>query len=186
MKWTAKKKWTTVCLYAVTAMGTAINSAIFASATNVVATEFSVSTVVASLATSMTLFGFAFGPLLWGPLSELYGRKWVVLGPYFISACFSFGCGASKDIQAILVTRFFQGIFSGSVITNTGGVLGDIFAVKERGRALIVYSLCVVGGPLIAPVIGSAIVTSYLGWRWIMYIVGIIQVRMQLHANVDA
>lgn len=132
---------------------------------------------MASLATSLTLVGFAFGPLFWGPLSEVFGRKWVVLGPYFISACFAFGCGASANFQTILITRFFQGIFSGSVITNTGGLLGDIYAPKERGLALIIYTLCVVGGPLLSPLVGSAIVSSYLRWRWIMYIVGIVQVR---------
>ena len=158
------------------ATGASFNSAIFSSASAQVATEFDVSTVVTSLATTMILLGFALGPLIWGPLSEIYGRKQVVLLPYFVCACFVFGCGASKDMQTICITRFFQGVFSSAVITNTSGVLGDIYTPKERGTALVIYSLSVIGGPLLAPIVGSAIVTSYLGWRWTMYLVGILQV----------
>lgn len=57
-----------------------------------------------------------------------------------------------------------------------GGMLGDIYIPKERGGALAIFSLCVVGGPLTAPIVGSAIVASYLRWRWTMFIVGIMQV----------
>ena len=178
--WPARKKLATVLLYGLTATGASFNSAIFSSASTQVAAAFNVSTIVTSLATTMILLGFALGPLIWGPLSELYGRKWVVLLPYFLSACFAFGCGASADIQTIAVTRFFQGVFSSAVITNTGGVLSDIYAPKERGTALIIYALSVVGGPLLAPIVGSAIVTSYLGWRWTMYLVGILKVSIRV------
>ena len=175
MNWSSRKKMTTIIIYGLTASGASFNSALFSSASTQVATAYHVSTVVTSLATTMILLGFAFGPLVWGPLSELYGRKYVVLLPYLISACFAFGCGAAADIQTILITRFFQGFFSSSVITNTGGVLGDIYPPKDRGTALVIYSLSVVGGPLLSPIVGSAIVTSRLGWRWTGYIVGISQ-----------
>lgn len=186
MNWPAPKKMTTVILYGLTATGASFNSAIFSSASTQVASAYHVSTTITSLATTMILLGFALGPLLWGPLSEVYGRKWVVLLPYFISACFAFGCGASANIQTIMITRFVQGIFSGSVITNTGGVLSDMYAPKQRGTALIIYSLSVVGGPLLSPIVGSAIVTSYLRWRWTMYIVGIFQVNGCLQARCNA
>jgi len=185
LNWPARKKMATVMLYGLIATGSSFNSAVFSSASIQVASTFNVSTIVTSLATSMILLGFALGPLLWGPLSELYGRKWVILLPYFVSACFAFGCGASGYIQTVLITRFFQGVFSSSVITNTSGVLSDIYPPKERGTALIIYSLSVVGGPLLAPVIGSAIVTSSLGWRWTMYTVGLFQVSNPVEQPQD-
>ncbi|KAH8881140.1 putative MFS multidrug transporter [Thozetella sp. PMI_491] len=184
MNWPARKKIATVLLYGLTATGASFNSAVFSSASAQVASEFNVSTIVTSLATSLILLGFALGPLVWGPLSELYGRKWVVLLPYFVSAGLAFGCGASADIQTILAMRFFQGVFGSSVITTTSGVLSDIYAPKERGTALIIYSMSVVGGPLLAPIVGSAITTSYLGWRWTMYIVGILQLFTAMLATL--
>ena len=46
----------------------------------------------------------------------------------FIAAVFSFATGAAKDIQTIVISRFFAGFFGSAPITNTGGVLGDICA----------------------------------------------------------
>jgi MFS family permease len=76
-----------------------------------------------------------------------YGRKPAVLAPYFIAACFSFGNATAKDIQTILITRFFAGLFGSAPVTNTGGVLGDIWAPQQRGMAIVGYAFAVVGGP---------------------------------------
>ena len=64
---------------------------------------------------------FGLGPLLWAPMSEAYGRKIAVLPPYFVAACFVFGTATAKDLQTILITRFFAGFFSAAPVTNTGG-----------------------------------------------------------------
>ena len=53
------------------------------------------------------------------------------------------------------------------------GVLGDLFTPEQRGVANVVYSLAVVGGPLLSPIAGGAIVQSHLGWRWTEYLTGI-------------
>jgi MFS family permease len=76
-----------------------------------------------------------------------YGRKPAVLAPYFIAACFSFGTATAKDIQTILITRFFAGLFGSAPVTNTGGVLGDIWSPSQRGTAIVGYAFAVVGGP---------------------------------------
>jgi len=123
----------------------------------------------------MILLGFAFGPLLWAPLSEVYGRKNVVLIPYFVAAAFTFGTGAAKDIQTIMITRFFVGFFGSAPITNTGGVVSDIWTSQQRGSAMVLYSLSMIGGPIVAPLIGGAICESYLSWRWTQYVGGISQ-----------
>jgi MFS family permease len=79
--------------------------------------------------------------------SSRYGRKPAVLIPYFIAGCFSFGTATAKDIQTILITRFFAGLFGSAPVTNTGGVLGDIWAPQQRGAAIVGYAFAVVGGP---------------------------------------
>lgn len=76
-----------------------------------------------------------------------YGRRPAVLIPYFIAACFSFGTATAKDIQTILITRFFAGLFGSAPVTNTGGVLGDIWSPSQRGTAIVGYAFAVVGGP---------------------------------------
>lgn len=80
-----------------------------------------------------------------------------MLIPYFIAACFSFGTATAKDIQTVLLTRFFAGFFGSAPVTNTGGkitcqvrslpfltqlpagVLGDIWSPQQRGTAIVGY-----------------------------------------------
>lgn len=135
-----------------------------------ISADFGVGREVGTLGLTLLLFGFGIGPLIWAPLSEVYGRKPAVLVPYFIAAIFSFGTAAAKDIQTVMLTRFFAGVFGSAPITNTGGVLSDIWSAEERGAAIVGYALAVVGGPVLGPIVGGAIVQSYLRWRWTEYV----------------
>lgn len=118
----------------------------------------------------LTLYTLGLGPLVWAPLSEVYGRKPAVLGPYFIAAMFSFGSATAKDVQTLMLTRFFTGFFGAAPVTNTGGVLSDIWTAEQRGAAIVGYAMAVVGGPVLGPIAGGAITQSYLGWRWTQYV----------------
>ena len=132
--------------------------------------DFRISKEVSTLGLSLLLVGFGLGPMIWAPLSEVYGRKPAVFVPYFIAAMFSFGTATAKDVQTVMITRFFAGFFGSAPVTNTGGVLGDIWNPKHRGIALVGYAFAVVGGPSLGPIAGSAIVQSYLRWRWTEYV----------------
>ena len=173
LNWLFKKKATTTILYGLTTMSATLASSIFSPTVRYVSAEFDVGEEVSTLGTAVFLFGLGLGPLLWAPLSELYGRKPAVLIPTFISGIFALGCGAGKDIQTVIITRFFQGLFGSAPVTNTGGVLGDIWSPEQRGAAIVGYAMCLVGGPTIGPLIGGAICTSYLRWRWTQYVTGI-------------
>ena len=118
----------------------------------------------------LNLGSWALGPILWGPLSEVYGRKLAVLIPFFLGGVFSFATGASQDIQAILICRFFTGVFGSAPITNSAGVLSDLCSPEVRGTAVAVYAVAVNVGPFLGPVIGSAVIESFLGWRWTQYV----------------
>jgi multidrug resistance protein len=178
MNWETKKKIMTTMLYGLTTMGSAFSSSVYSPGVAQIAAEFKVSNIVSTLGLTMFLLGLGLGPLIWAPLSEIYGRKMAVLIPYFIAAIFSFACGASKDIQTIMLTRFWGGFFASAPVTNTGGVLGDIWSAEHRGVAMVGYAMAVVGGPALGPIVGGAIVQSYLGWRWTEYITGIYMMLM--------
>jgi MFS family permease len=135
-----------------------------------ISADFHVGKEVSLLGVTFLLLGFGFGPLIWAPLSELYGRKSAVITPYFIAAVFSFGTATAKDIQTVLITRFFAGFFGSAPVTNTGGVLGDLWSPEQRGAAIVGYAMAVVGGPILGPIVGGAIVQSYLRWRWTEYV----------------
>lgn len=170
INWEFKKKVITTLLYGFTTMCTSFASAIFSASLRQVGDEFHIGSEVSALAISLFLFGLGLGPLIWAPLSEVYGRKQAVLIPYFISGIFSIGTATAKDIQTVMITRFFAGFFGSAPVTNTGGVLGDIWKPEQRGVAIVGYALAVVGGPCLGPIVGGAIVDSYLRWRWTEYV----------------
>ncbi|KAG4220029.1 hypothetical protein PC116_g31493 [Phytophthora cactorum] len=125
---------------------------------------------MATLGTTLFLLGFGIGPLIWAPLSEVYGRRVAVLTPMFISICFSFGSATAKDFQTLMLTRFWGAIFASAPVTNTGGVLGDLFTPAYRGIAMAGYAMAVVGGPTVGPIVSAAVVAQpNLGWRWTEY-----------------
>jgi hypothetical protein len=144
MNWTFKKKVVTTLLYGLTTMGSSWASSVISPAVPQISEDFHVQTIVATCSISLLLFGFGIGPLIWAPLSEVYGRKVAVLTPYFIAAIFSFATATSKDMQNLLITRFFCGFFGSAPVTNTGGVLGDIWTAEQRGVAMVAYAMAVV------------------------------------------
>jgi MFS family permease len=70
----------------------------------------------------------------------------------------------------MLITRFFTGLFASAPVTNTGGVLGDVFSPAKRASVMVGYSMAVAGRPLLAPIVGGAIVTRSISWRWVEYV----------------
>ncbi|KAK7621394.1 major facilitator superfamily domain-containing protein, partial [Phyllosticta citricarpa] len=123
INWPTRKKVVTTLLYGFTTMGATWASSIYSPAVDQISEEFNVGTTVSTLGIALLLFGFGVGPLLFAPLSEVYGRKSAVLAPYFVAAIFSFGTAAAKDLQTIMLTRFFCGVFGSAPITNTGWIL---------------------------------------------------------------
>ena len=168
----AKKMRVAVTLGFVT-LTAAFGSSIFSAAIGSVARIYGVSSEVGILGVSLYVLGFATGPLVWAPASELYGRKWPLLTSSFGFSIFSIAVAVAKDIQTIFISRFFSGFFGACPLTCVGAVFADMFNNRQRGLAITVFSMTVFSGPLFAPFIGGFINMSYLGWRWTEYIVAI-------------
>ncbi|KAJ8112671.1 hypothetical protein ONZ43_g5342 [Nemania bipapillata] len=149
--WPTSKKVYTTALWALTTCWITFASAIYAAGTREISEEFDVSLTTATSGTSLLIFGFAIGPLLWAPLCEVYGRKWTALGPYFISAAFAFGTATAKDIQ-----------------TSISG------APPQLGAPMVCYGITIAAAPTLGPIIGGAFIASGSGWRWTQYLTGIL------------
>ena len=156
-----------------TTLVSAFTSSIFSAATGAVAAEFGVSTEVGILGLSLYVLGFATGPILWAPLSELRGRRLPLLISMFGFSIFQVATATGKDLQTILLSRFFGGLFASCPLAVVAAVFSDMFNNETRGLAVTVFSMTVFTGPLLAPFIGGFITESYLGWRWTEYITAI-------------
>ncbi|KAK8118310.1 bicyclomycin resistance protein [Apiospora kogelbergensis] len=155
------------------AMTGSMAASIVAPAEPIVALELGISREVAVLMVALFILGYAFGPVLWAPLSEVYGRRLSMLPAVFVMICFSIGTGFSRSPAAIFTTRFFGGVFGSAPISNVSAALGDIYMPRTRGVAMALaksYAVCVMGGPTLAPVVGSALtIHPHLGWRYARY-----------------
>ena len=149
INWPTHKKVSTTLLYGLVTMTATWASSAYSAGTMQVAAQFHVGTQTATLGTTLFLLGFGVGPLLWAPLSEVYGRRIAVLTPMFLAVCFSFGSATAKDFQTLMLTRFWGAFFASAPVTNTGGVLGDLYSPAWRGIAMAGYAMAVVGGPVL-------------------------------------
>lgn len=145
----------------------------WSSAGGSVAQRFGVSTEVTTLGLALFVLGFATGPIVWAPLSELQGRRLPMIVGAIGLLCFEIGVAAGKDLQTVLICRFFAGAFGAAPLTCGAAIISDLFNNKSRGVAISIYSIAAFGGPFLAPTVGGFIVDSYLGWRWTQYLTAI-------------
>jgi MFS family permease len=121
----------------------------FAPGAQKLAKEFGITkSIIASLTVSIYLLGFVIGPLFVSPLSEVYGRLPVYHIGNVIYLAFTIGCALSKNTAQFLVFRFISGCAASIPNTIGGGTVADIYPANERGKALALFAL----GPLLGPV----------------------------------
>ncbi|EST07941.1 Major facilitator superfamily [Kalmanozyma brasiliensis GHG001] len=132
--------------------------------------EFKFGREVAVLSLSIFVAGYCLGPLLWGPLSEQFGRRPVFILAMFVYTAFNVGCALSKNTASILVFRFLAGTFAASPLTNSGGVIADLWDAKTRGIALSIFSLAPFAGPALGPIVSGFIAVSGTSWRWLFWV----------------
>jgi MFS family permease len=89
---------------------------------------------------SMYLLGYVLGPIFFGPLSETYGRKWIMVVTFLIFTCFTMASAVAPNWPSLLLFRVITGISASSPNTIVGGVYADIYGDPvTRGRAMAVF-----------------------------------------------
>lgn len=177
INWELSKKIYICAAVALSALSVTMGSALFAEGVEQQMEEFHVGETVATLGTSLFVLGFAFGPVVWGPLSELYGRRVVLLPSSFGYICFCFMVGAGKDIQTVLICRFFAGFVGAAPLVASPAAMADMFSAKQRGKAMTIFAMVLFGGPMVAPICGGFTVKNpRLHWRFTSYFSGMVGV----------
>lgn len=155
---------------AYSAMCLTVGSVMFSQAGPPIMAEFNVGETVSILSTSLYVCGFATGPVIFGPLSELFGRKIVLVPSCLGYVLFSFAVATAKDMQTLMICRFFAGFIGGAPMVLCPAVMADVFLTKARGKAIATFTMALFGGPMIAPIwSGFTVKNKDLGWRWLSY-----------------
>ncbi len=160
------KKWAITIIMAIATLAIAFVSAAYSGGIRDILMEFKAGQEVGTLGISLFVLGFAIGPLLWAPLSELYGRQILFIGTYTVLTIFNAGAAGANNMAALIAMRMVAGLFGSSVLTNAGGVIADMFNAEERGLATSLFASAPFLGPALGPIVGG-FVGQTIGWRWI-------------------
>jgi multidrug resistance protein len=149
-------------------------STIFAPGVPKLMAEFgSTSSELASFVVSAYIVPFILGPLVFAPLSELYGRNVVMNSSNVAFLIFTVLCAVSQNMAMFVVFRVLQGLAGCVPLTLGGGTIADLMPAEKRGRALSGWQLGPLLGPVLGPVIGGYIAQE-AGWRWMFWLVAIL------------
>ncbi len=131
---------------------------------------------------SIYLLGFAAGPLLIAPLSEMYGRTPLYHSCNIMFAAFTVACAVAPSMNSLIGLRFLQGCAGSAPLAIGGGTITDLIPQERRGKYMGLYTLGPTLGPIFGPVAGGFL-TGAKGWRWLMWLL-LITVSSATSSNV--
>ncbi|KAI9654329.1 MAG: hypothetical protein M1821_006645 [Bathelium mastoideum] len=172
MTFSKGRKWAIVVFQSLSIFALTFASSAYASGIEGVMQRFDVSAEVATLGLSLYVLGFALEPLIWAPLSEVYGRKSIFVISYTAYTAFSVAAACAPNITALIVLRFFASASGSSTMTNAGGVIADMFSTAERGQAMGLFVMAPFLGPAFGPIAGGFLAETQ-GWRWVLGLIAI-------------
>jgi DHA1 family bicyclomycin/chloramphenicol resistance-like MFS transporter len=131
-----------------------------------IAAAYNTNSSAISLTLSTYFVGFALGQLFYGPFLDRFGRKRPLYLGLIIYILASIGCALSPNLRTFIALRFLEAL--GGCVAQVGAIamVRDFFPVKESARMFSMLFLMIGVSPLLAPTIGSALMTG-LGWQWI-------------------
>ncbi|KAI1330806.1 MFS general substrate transporter [Xylariaceae sp. FL0255] len=171
VNFTNRRKWLCVTYLGIITFLSPLSSSILAPAITAVSADFhNTNSTLGSFPVSIFLLGYAIGPLILSPLSEMYGRASVLSCANVFFCVWHIAGALSPSLNALIVFRFLTGVGGSGCMTLGPAVIGDLFPVAERGKALSGLTVGPLIGPTLGPLIGAFIVGS-LSWRWCLWIV---------------
>ena len=119
------------------------------------------------LTISLYILGLAVGQLIYGPLSDRFGRRPALFAGLSIFTIASLAGLFAPDVHTLVLARFFQALGGCSGLVLARAVIRDTSQAHEAARRLALTNLLVTAGPAVAPLIGSGLISLW-GWRTIL------------------
>ncbi|KAF3046290.1 hypothetical protein E8E11_005222 [Didymella keratinophila] len=166
--WPTRTKRAVTDVLSATGFNRIMVSTIMAPALTIIAIELHMSHIESVMALSIYLLATAFGPLVIGPLSEVYGREEILHASNIWFLVWNIVCGFAKTKEVLIAARFLAGFGASSIYALAAGVLGDIWRPEQRGKSLGVYLLIPLLGAAVGPIIGG-FMAGRTTWRWMFW-----------------
>lgn len=145
----------------------------------IMAQSFACSIGQINLSMSIYLIGIAFGQLVYGPMSDRFGRRRLLIGGFLIFTVASIACAVAHNLWLFLLARLLQALGACSGIALCRAVVVDSYPPGKVGKVLALISASNIISPALAPLLGGFIVT-YLNWRAIFIFISIYGVLLTL------
>ncbi|KAF4837115.1 Efflux pump radE [Colletotrichum tropicale] len=173
LNWSTTLKTTTIVIVSLTALLSPIGSTISAAAAADIMHHFNTTNAtLGALMTTIYLLGYAFGPLLIAPLSELHGRAPVFRACAVLFALFNAACALAPSFGSLIAFRLLAGVAGSCAGTLGASAIADMVPRERRGRVMSAYIMGPTLGPTIGPIIGGNL-TAAAGWRWDFWVMAI-------------
>ncbi|KAH8897282.1 MFS general substrate transporter, partial [Thozetella sp. PMI_491] len=173
MNWSSKLKWANILIIATISFLVPLVSSMLAPAVQLVMDDLNTtSTTFATFVVSIFVLGFASGPLILAPLSELYGRVVVYNVTNVLFLSFTLLCAVARNESTLLALRFLSGFAGVATITIGSGTIADLMPREKRGKAVSIWSVGTILGPMVGPIIGGYL-AEVSGWRSIFWAVSV-------------
>ncbi|GAD95593.1 MFS multidrug resistance transporter, putative [Paecilomyces variotii No. 5] len=169
-----RTKWLITFIVAVAAAAAPIGTSIFFPSLSQVAKDLNSTPTITNLSIALYMLSMSIFPLWWSSFSEALGRRTIYLVSFVLFAVFNVLSAVSTSIAMLIVFRMLSGGASASVQAVGAGTIADIWEPRERGRAMGIFYLGPLCGPLFAPIVGGAL-AQHWGWRstqWFSVIYG--------------
>lgn len=106
---------------------------------------------------------------IYGKLSDLYGRRRILLAAIGIFLAGSAACGISQNASELIAFRAVQGLGSAGLFTSAFAVVADLFPPAERGKWQGMFGAAFGLSSVVGPLLGGFI-TDTFGWNWVFYV----------------
>lgn len=126
--------------------------------------HFSVSEAVVGLTITYNLFAFCLASLVYGPLSDQYGRRRIMLIGNGILVIGAVGCVIAPSMPWLLVARFIQGLGAATSAVVVSAIIADVYPVDRAARLYALMNAVFTSLMALSPVLGGLITTTF-GWR---------------------
>lgn len=145
------------------------SSSAFAPARAAAASQFHTSEVVMSLPVSLFITGYALGPLIWAPISEVIGHASLLVIGLVGCGLFQIPFALAPNTAALLISRFLQGALGSAILTVGTGMFAEVYSHVPRGIAVSSSACFMNCASALSPVVASWLVAD-LNWRWIGWV----------------
>ncbi|KAK4627247.1 MFS transporter OpS2 [Fulvia fulva] len=162
--YTKRMKWIVTAIVALAGAAAPMGSSIVLPALIDIAADFNSTATIVNLSVAMYMLSMSIFPLWWSSFSETLGRRTIYVVSFFLFLVFNILGAVSTSIGMFVVMRVLSGGAAASVQAVGAGTIADVWETKERGRAMGMFYLGPLCGPLLSPILGGVLAQT-LGWR---------------------